>query len=63
MVFVFSMIFALALIATTTVAMTVFAVLLMRWMLGLDKSLGQVQTTAGTFGDAAARASQAALQP
>ena len=61
--FMFSMIFALALIATTTVAMTVFAMLLMRWMLGLDQSLGQMQTTADTFGDDAAQATQAVLQP
>ncbi len=58
----FSMIFALALIATTTVAMTVFAMLLMRWILELDQFLSQVQTTPGTFGDDA-QASEAVLQP
>lgn len=41
-VFMFSMIFAFVLITMTTVVMTVFAMLLMRWMLGRGRIASRV---------------------
>jgi hypothetical protein len=40
----FSMIIAFALITMTTVVVTIFAMLLMRWMLGLGQAVCRVQT-------------------
>jgi hypothetical protein len=51
MVFMLSMIFAFELIAMTTVATTIFAVLLMRWMLEFDRSLCHVHISAEAFLD------------
>jgi len=52
---------ALAIIAVTTLAMTAFAMLFMRWLLGLDQFLGRVQNPADTFGDEEPSASHAIL--
>jgi hypothetical protein len=52
MAFVLSMIFAFVLVAMTTVFMTIFAMLLMRWMLGLGQALdrmGRVHTPSESF--------------
>ncbi|MGA7848670.1 MAG: hypothetical protein WCA13_06140 [Terriglobales bacterium] len=59
MVFMLSMIFAFALIAMTTVAMTIFAVLLMRWMLEFDRSLCHAHMSAEAFRNDEAQASRA----
>jgi len=59
MVFMLSMIFAFELIAMTTVATTIFAVLLMRWMLEFDRSLCHVHISAEAFLDDETRASRA----
>jgi hypothetical protein len=63
MVFALSMIFAFALIAMTTVVMTILALLLMRWMLGLGRFLWHVHTPTGAFIEVEGQASRAILQP
>jgi hypothetical protein len=63
MAFMFSMIFAFALIAMTTVVATILAVLLMRWMLELGRFAGRVRASTDAFLEVEGRAPRAILQP
>src|SRR5580658_4094103 len=62
MAFMISMIFAFTLIAVTTVVTTLFAVLLVRWMLQLGGFLWLVRASANAFLEVEGQASRAILQ-
>jgi hypothetical protein len=62
MAFMISMIFAFTLIAVTTVVTTLFAVLLVRWMLQLGGFLSLVRASANAFLEVEGQASRAILQ-